>query len=219
MVDGAALVGNVGRVVGADFDAGAAADAKILIHRGLAGGVHFHLAGPGAAAHAQVFQGAAKAGTLMALEMVEGDDDVGVHNGPANFGGLAEDAAMDRHFYIVGALEAVADENLAAGGVGAEAVAQRRVQMIQGVFPGADVEGVAVGEEGIAPQLLDVIGDVPGKVGAEKRQIAQLAEVNFNGHIFSLEIDLVHTCGLHQLPQLRLVILSVFHAKIGKIYS
>ena len=180
--------------------------------------VHFHFTGPGAAAHAQVLQRAAEAGALVALEVVQRNDDIGVHNGPADFGGLAENAAGDRDLHIVGALEAVGDQDLAAGGVGAEAVAQRGVQVVQGVFPGAHIERVAVGQEGIAAQLLDVVGHVAGKVGPEKGQIAQLAEMDLDGHIFALKIDLVHARSLHQLAELGLVVLSFLHTEVGEIY-
>ena len=49
LVDAGLVVHNVGRVVGADLDAAAAAHAEILLDVGLAGAVHLHLAGAGAA--------------------------------------------------------------------------------------------------------------------------------------------------------------------------
>src|SRR5699024_4562913 len=107
IVDGALAVFDLGAVVGADLLARAAADALLLIHNGLAGGVHFHLAGARAAAHAQVLEGTAEARHLMPLEVVEGDDDVGIHDGAADLGGFTEGTAHHRHLHIVGALQAV----------------------------------------------------------------------------------------------------------------
>lgn len=78
----------------------------------------FHLARAAAAAHAQVFDGAAEAGGLVPLEVVEADDDVRVHDGPADLGLLHIFAARHRHQRLVGALEAVGDDDLAAGGKG-----------------------------------------------------------------------------------------------------
>ena len=48
-----------------------------------------HLAGAAAAAHADVLQRAAEAGRFVALEVRQADEDVGVHDGAANLGGLA----------------------------------------------------------------------------------------------------------------------------------
>ena len=80
------MVGDGDGVVGAVLLAEAATDAQALVHLGLTGGVHFHLARPGAAAHAQVLDGPAKARGLMALEVVQADDDVRVHDGLADLG-------------------------------------------------------------------------------------------------------------------------------------
>ena len=112
----------LGAFVGTVLGAGAAANAFFGVHLGAALAVHLPLAGIGAAAHAQVLHGAAEAGFLMALEVVQGNDDIGIHDGPADFGGLYVLAAHHGHIHIVGALQAVGDENMAAGGVGGEAV-------------------------------------------------------------------------------------------------
>ena len=62
--------------------------------------------------------------------------------------------------------------------------------MLQRVFAAADVERVAVGEEGLAAALLDEIGDDLGIVGAQERQIAELAEMQLDGDEFAVKIDL-----------------------------
>ena len=40
--------------------------------------------------------------------------------------------------------------------------------MFESVFPGADIEGIAVGEEGAAAALLDLVRDGAGEVGAQE---------------------------------------------------
>ena len=45
------------------------------------------LTGPGAAAHADVLDGSAEAGHLVALEVGEADEHIRVHDGPANLSG------------------------------------------------------------------------------------------------------------------------------------
>ena len=84
--------------------------------------MHVPLALIGAAAHAQVLQRATEACLLMALEVVQGDDDIRIHNGPADFRLLHHRAPRHRHSYIIGALQAVGNDHMAAGGVGSKAV-------------------------------------------------------------------------------------------------
>ena len=74
--------------------------------------------------------------------------------------------------------------------------------MVQGIFPGADVHGVGIGQEGLAAQVLDDVHDDPGIAGTQVSHIAQLAEVDLDGHEFALEIDLVNACGQDQPGQL-----------------
>ena len=145
----------LGAVVGADIGTGAAGHALLLIHRGAAIAVHIPLALVGAAAHAQILNGPAEAGLLMALEMVQGNNNVRIHNGPANHGVLHIFAAPHRHGHLVGALQAIGNDYVAAGGIGGEAIEIGRLQMVQGVFPGAHIHGIGIRQEGLAPQILD----------------------------------------------------------------
>ena len=110
-----------------------------------------HLAPAGTAAHPQVLDGAAKAGLLMPLEVGQGDDHIGLHDGLSDLGGLDVLRPLHGHLHVVVAPQAVADDHLAAGGQRGEAVLIGCVQVLQGVFPAAGIEGVAVGEEGDAP--------------------------------------------------------------------
>ena len=188
--------------MGAVLGAFAAADALFLVHEGLAVGVHIPLALVGAAAHAQILQSAAEAGFLMPLEVVQGDDDVGIHDGSADPGGLGVLAAFHGDRYIVGALQTVGDQHMAAGGEGGEAVEVCGFQMIQSVLPGAYIHGVGVGEEGLASQILHQIHDDLGVVGADVGQVAQFTEVDLDGNELVFEIDLVEAGGHDQPSQL-----------------
>lgn len=131
-----------------------------------------HLAGTAAAAHTQVLHGAAKAGLLMTLKVGEADRDVGIHERLANLGLMHVLATLDRDERLVGTLEAVGDDDLAARGVRGKAVLVGGVDVLERVFAATDVERVAVGEEGLAAQLLHDIGDGAGVVGAQKAQVA-----------------------------------------------
>ena len=100
----------------ADLCAGAAADAQVCFDIRLAVGVHGHLARTRAAAHADVLERAAEARFLMALEVRERNDDIRVHHGPTDTGGLAVFAARDGNLDIVRTFQTVGDDDMTAGG-------------------------------------------------------------------------------------------------------
>ena len=180
----------------------AAAHAAAGLHLGLALGVLLHLPPAGAAAHAQVLDGAAEAGLLVALEVGQGDHHVRLHDGLADLGGLDVLRPRHGHLHVVVAPQAVADDHLAARGQGGEAVFIGGVQVLQGVLPPAGVEGVAVGEEGDAPQLLHHVGHRLGVVGPQERQVPRLAEVHLDGHQLVVKIDLPDARPADELFQL-----------------
>ena len=121
IVDGGLFVSDSDGTVGAVSGAGAAADAVFLMDNGLTGGVHLHLAGSGATAHAKVLESAAEAGGLMALEVVHGDNDVCIHNGAAYLGFL-HILTVNGNEHFVSALQTVGNDDMGAGGEGVVAI-------------------------------------------------------------------------------------------------
>ena len=117
----------------------------------LALGVLLHLAPAASAAHADVLQGPPEASLLVSFEVVQGDEDIGLHDSLSNLGRGDVLRPLYRNLHVVVAPQAVANDHLAAGGQRGEAVLIGCVQVLQGVFPAAGIEGVAVGEEGDAP--------------------------------------------------------------------
>ena len=172
----------------------------------------FHLARPGAAAHADVFQGAAEAGLLVALEMGQGDEHVGVHHRPADLGLLHILAALHGDVHLVIALEAVGNDDVAAGGIGGKTVDIGRFQVIQRVFAAAHIQGVAVRQEGLAALAFYQIRHGLGPVGPQIGQVARLAEVHLDGHILAVHVDVAETGSHHQPGQL---LLASFPANWG----
>ena len=199
---GLAVLAEGGGAVGADPGTGMAAHALFLLDEGLAGVVLLHLAGPAAAAHADVLETSAHAGLLMPLEVGEGDEDIRVHDGPADLGLLHVFAACHGDGDLVVALEAVADEDVAAGGVGGEAVDVGGLDVVQGVLPSAHIEGVAVREEGLAALALHQVRHRLGPVGPQVCQVAGLTEVQLDGNILAVHIDIAEAGGHHQAGQL-----------------
>ena len=62
--------------------------------------------------------------------------------------------------------------------------------MLQRVFAAADIERVAVGDEGLTAAFLDEVGDDLGIVRTQERQVAELAEVQLDGDEFAVKVDL-----------------------------
>ena len=90
--------------------------------------------------------------------------------------------------------------------------------MIQGISPGTNIQGVAVGQEGLAAQILDDIHEDTGIAGAQVGHIAQFAEVDLDSHEFILEIDLVDAGGQNQPCQLLGEGFGCSGAEVGEIY-
>ena len=163
--------------------------------------MHLHLPGPGTAAHADILQGAAHAGLLVAFEVGQADKHIRVHNGPADLGLLHVLAALHRDGHLIVALQPVSDEDMAAGGVGGKSVHIGRLNVIQGVFPPADIQGVAVRQEGLAALVLHQIRHHLGPVGPQVGQVPRLTEVQLDGHVFVLQIHVPEPGGHHQPGQ------------------
>ena len=206
-----------GCAVGTYLAALAAADALLLRHMGLARVVLLHLTGAAAAAHADVLQTAAEARCLVSLEVGQGDEHIRVHDGAPDLGVLHILAAGHRHLHLVAALQAVGNNDLTAGGHGIEAIEHGTVHVVQRVLAAAHVQGVAVGQEGLAAPLLHEVRHRPRPVGTQERQVARLTKVQLDGHEFILEVDVAHTGGLHQAGQLLLQILMHVRPQVGKI--
>ena len=215
-----ALAGAIERdsVVRADLFAGTAANAVLGRDVRLAGGMLLHLAGTAAAPHAQVLHGAAKTGLLMTLKVGEANHDIGVHERLTDLGLVHILAALNRDERLVGALEAVSDDDLATRGIRGKAVLVGGVDVLERVFAATDIERVAVGEEGLAAQLLHDIRDGAGVVGAQKAQVAQLAKVNLDSDELVLKVDLLNSGVTDEALELVELALASMRAQVGEVH-
>ena len=184
---------------------------------GLAGVVLLHLAGAAAAAHADVLETSAEARRLVTLEVRQGDEDVGVHHGAADLGVFDILAALDRHLHLVVALQAVGDDDLAARRHRAEAVEIGGIHVVKRIFSSADIERVAVCQEGLAAALPDKIRHRFRPVRAQECEVARLSEVQLDRRVLVFEVNVAHARRLHQSGQLLLEILVIIRAQIRKI--
>ena len=104
---------------------------------GLAVVVHFHFSSTRAAAHTNIFDSAAETRGLMALKMVEGDNDIGIHQSLADFSFLDQLPMGNCHIGLVRAFQTIGDNNMAASRKGAEAIFVRRCNVFQRMFAAA----------------------------------------------------------------------------------
>ena len=84
--------------------------------------MHLHLPGAGAAAHADILDRTADPGVFMALEMGQRDDDIRIHQRPADLGLFNIVAPLDGNGNLIVALQAVGDQDMAACGILRKAV-------------------------------------------------------------------------------------------------
>ena len=153
----------------------------------------------------------------MALEVRQGDEDVGVHHGAADLRVFDVLAALDGHLHLVVALQAVGDDDLTARRHRAEAVEIGGIHVVKRIFSSADIQGVAVGQEGLAAALPDKIRHRFRPVRAQECEVARLSEVQLDCRILVLEVNVAHPRRLHQSGQLLLEILVIIRAQIRKI--
>lgn len=155
VVNGGLAVCNGGSIMGADFDTAAAADAVFLLHIGLACVVHFHLAGAGSAAHADILERAAETGGFVSLEMAESDKNIRIHNGAADFGFLYIFPAFYGNQFFIGSLQSIGNDDMAAGGKWGKTILVGCIYVIQGILSTAHIQCVAVREECLAAEFFD----------------------------------------------------------------
>ena len=163
--------------------------------------------------------GAPEAGHFVSLEVIQRDEDVGVHDGPSDLRFAYEFAVRNGHRDVVGSLEPVADDDVASRRIGGESIDVSSLDMFQRMLARTDVKRIAVGQERFAAARLDLIGDGAGEVRPQERQVAGFAEMNFDCGETILEIDFVHSGPSDQERQLLLKI-PAFRpdSHIGEIY-
>ena len=134
--------------------------------------------------------------------MGQGYEYVRVHNGPADFGLFDIFAALHGHEDLVVALETVADEDVAAGGIGVEAVDVGGLNVVQRVGTAADVEGVAVGQVGTATLILHQIRHHLGPVGPQEGDVARFTQMHLDGYVFAVHVNVAETGGHNETGEL-----------------
>ena len=95
----------------------------------------FHLAGTAAAAHADIFQAAAEPGHFMSLKVTETDKYICIHNRFSDFCFFYKFSALHRNAHVICSLQAVADNNMTAGGQQVKSIFVCSAQMFKSILP------------------------------------------------------------------------------------
>ena len=179
-----------------------ASDAELLIDKRLSAAVHFHLTGAGTASHADVLKGAAEARCLVALEMRQCYENIGVHDGTADLCFLHVFPVRNRDKRFIRTLQAVCNDDMAAGREGVVAVLIGGVQVIQRILAAPHIERIAVRQKWAAAVALHQVHDHLCVIGTQIGQVTRLAKMDFNRCKFILKIQLFNTSFYHQFLQL-----------------
>ena len=211
--------GVVQGVIGALLDAGLAANAQRFVDIGLTVAVLLRFTSARSATHANIFDGAAKAGHLMPLKVGEADENIGIHNGAANLGFLDIFTAHHGHQGFVCAFEPVANDDGAIHRKGRKTVLPCAFQMFQGIFAATGIHGIAVGQERLTAKILDRINNRTRIVGAQVTDVAKLPKMQFDGNKTALHINVADASFFDHFLQLGgQTIAKSLGAKIRKIH-
>ena len=217
-INGTLAVGDRWSTVSANGYAFAAAYALLLLYHHFAVAVHFHLTGPAAAAHADILDGAAEAGHFVTLEVGESNDNISVCQCTAHLCFLHQLTIRYREECFIGTLQTIGDNSMTADTEWIESVFKGRVKMLKSFLAAADIESIAVGNEGFAALFPDKVNYSLYVVRTEVGDISPLTEVHLDGNEFALHINISQTCLLSQLFQLlRQRSSAVAGDEIGKI--
>lgn len=121
------------------FGTNLTAFADVLVNLRFAVVMLFHFTGPGAASHTKVFDCPAKAGELMTFKMIQGKNDIGVHDSAADPRFFNISTAFNRDENLVCPLETVRNNYMAAGGKRGVSILVSSIDMINRVFPATDI--------------------------------------------------------------------------------
>ena len=180
--------------------------------------MHGHLAGAAAAAHADILDRAAEPGQFMPLEMAQGNENVRIHDRTSDKRGFENFTAVHGHFHIVRTLQAVADDDLAPRGQHGIAVFIGRSHMFQRILAPPYIQGIAVGQKGLAAQRLHAVRHGFGEIGPQERKVPRFAKMQLDRHKLVFKINLLDACGQHQLVQFLQQAGAHFATHVGKIH-
>ena len=166
MIDRSFFVSNDSCAVSTDSGTCTTSDTEILVNMRLSGTVHFHLSGAGSTSHTNIFQGTAKSGCFVPLEMGKCQENIGIHDGASDLGFFDIFTTFNRNEHVIGSFQAVADQDMTSGCIWSESVQIGTLNMIQCILAAAYIEGITVCQIRLSTQFFYKICNSSGIIWA-----------------------------------------------------
>ena len=178
-----------------------------------------HFSGTASAAHTNILDCAAETGGFMSLEMSKTDEYVSVHYSTADSGSRTVFCIFYRNLHVIGTAKSVTDNNLAACRDGVKTIQIRAIHVLQGILTASRIKGVTVSKKRHSSKLLTKIGYYFCIIGAQESKISKFSEMHFDGHEFTIHINVFDSGCNTQFFQLVQLACADFTAEVSEIYS
>ena len=155
----------------------------------------------------------------MSLEMSKADEYVSVHYSTADSGSWTILCILYRNFHIIGTTKSVTDNDLTACSDGVKAIQIRTIHVLQGIFAASRIKSVTVCEKWHSAKLLTKIGYYFCIIGAQEGKVSKFSEMHFDGHEFTIHINVFDSGCNTQFFQLVQLACADFTAEVSEIYS
>ena len=178
-----------------------------------------HFSGTASAAHTNILDCAAETGGFMSLEMSKTDEYVSVHYSTADSGSGAVFCIFYRNLHVIGTAKSVTDNDLTTSGDSIKAIQIRTIHVLQGILTASRIKGVTVSKKRHSSKLLTKIGYYFCIIGAQESKISKFSEMHFDGHEFTIHINVFDSGCNAQFFQLVQLACADFTAEVSEIYS
>ena len=119
---------------------------------------------------------------------------------------------------MLGTAKSVTDNNLAACSDGVKTIQIRTIHVLQGIFAASRIKGVTVSKKRHSSKLLTKIGYYFCIIGAQESKISKFSEMHFDGHEFTIHINVFDSGCNAQFFQLVQLACADLAAEVGEIY-
>ena len=195
-----------------------AAAAKVCFDNWFTTIVLSHFSGTTSAAHTNILDCAAETGGFMSLEMSKTDEYVSVHYSTADSGSRTVFCIFYRNLHVIGTAKSVTDNDLTTSGDSIKAIQIRTIHVLQGIFAASRIKGVTVSKKRHSSKLLTKIGYYFCIIGAQESKISKFSEMHFDGHEFTIHINVFDSGCNAQFFQLVQLACADLAAEVGEIY-
>ena len=144
MVYGSFSVFNGNGRVGAIFCTHSATNTLIVIYQRFSAGMHFHFSCSGTATHSDILYGTTESRSFVGFKMGQRNKNIGIHNCSSDFCFFYEFPFRQRNIFFVQTFYSISDNDMATGRKRCKAVFVCSIDVVQSVFPSANIQCVTV---------------------------------------------------------------------------